>query len=88
MILPPIWLRLDFDHWPKLWLPLFVLWPALIACFAFCAALLAVWVSLQPQLHLGHTTSIVGTTWRMLCATRGTELKIHSGTTRMSVSVL
>lgn len=68
----PLVLRVKCDGWPALWLPVVLLWPVII--LAYCLALpLCLLVPAQGRSALGALWA----SYRVLCATHGTELKIE-----------
>ena len=71
----PIAARVQRNGWPALWLPLFLLWPVLLA--AFCLALpLCLLLALPASRHAALSALV--TSYELLCALHGTEIQIDA----------
>lgn len=70
----PLVLRVKRGRWPNIWLPLVVLWPAVL--FAFCIALPLCLVWPPPR---RNPFAMLGAAYRTLCALHGAEFELGSG---------
>jgi hypothetical protein len=77
----PLLARLRVPHLPALWLPLFLLWPLLAACFALLVPLALLWPA--PR---GRTLAALGESFRLLCALRGTQISVKNAESDFDVS--
>jgi hypothetical protein len=71
--LPPLAARVKRTDWPALWLPLFLLWPAIFALF--CLALPLCLIVRAPR---GSLLAALGATYDLLCALHGTDLELSA----------
>jgi hypothetical protein len=67
----PIAVRVKKRGLPAIWLPLFLFWPFIIALF--CLALPLCVLSPAPR---KNAFALLGTTYQMLCALRGTQVEV------------
>jgi hypothetical protein len=67
----PIAARVRRDGWPAIWLPLFVLWPLIIALFALTLPICLI----VPAPRRALLATLVAS-YELLCALHGTELEI------------
>ena len=80
MMLPPALMRLRVRspraRWPTLWLPLFLLWPLLLLAFALLASFGVLALCIALQLSFARAFELCSSTYRLLCATRGTHVDV------------
>lgn len=69
----PLAARVQTPGWPALWLPVFLLWPVIIAVFCLALPLCV----LVPAPRRSVFTALVAT-YHMLCALHGTEVTVTS----------
>jgi hypothetical protein len=91
MMLPPALLRMQISgshsSWPRLWLPLFVLWPLFWVLFAFASAcvVLALWLSAQTS--VARALEMCTQAYALLCAVRGTHVDVVGARSRILIRV-
>jgi hypothetical protein len=72
-MLLPLAVRIKTPGWPALWLPVFWLWPVVIAVFCL---LLPLCVLLPAPSRA--VFALLASSYRMLCALHGTEVTVTS----------
>jgi hypothetical protein len=78
----PTLLRVRMGDALTLWLPLFLLWPLVLALFSLL--LLVAVLAPGPK---GRALACWATAWQLLCATRGTHVDVRAPNARVLVSV-
>lgn len=75
-------------RWPRLWLPLFVLWP-FAACLALplCAAVLLGFALLDPK-GIAGGAALLCVLYASVCSLRGTRVEVRGPDAEIFVSVL
>lgn len=81
----PVLARLRLPHWPALWLPVFLLWPLLALAFALCLAA-AVPAALVLRAPRRKVLLAVVETFHMLCALRGTRIRVSNADADFDIS--
>ena len=91
MMLPPALLRLRLRSprasWPTLWLPLFLLWPLLFVLFALIASFGVVALCVAAQLSVARAFELCSSTYRLVCATRGTHVDVTGPRSHVLITI-
>ena len=75
MSIPPAFALLTVGSLPRLWLPLFLLWPLLAVLFALLALL--IWLAaLEAHHHEYSYRRCFALLWQLFCALRGFQLVV------------
>ena len=67
----PVAARIRHNGWPTIWLPLFLLWPLIIALF-----ILALPICLVVPAPRRAVFATLAASYRLLCAVHGTQVEI------------
>jgi hypothetical protein len=71
-------------HWPRIWLPVFLLWIPAIVVAPFVLLALAI------ACFLGRVSfwTTIAVLWRILCSLPGTDVRVRAAESRVEVRIV
>jgi hypothetical protein len=92
MIRPPVWMRLQVykkDRRTGLWLPLFLLWPVVLAVLLILSPLILIAVVVLWPFGWGEwVVRVLGAAGRIVCSLRGLRVDIQNRYQTLYISVV
>ena len=71
-------------HWPRIWLPVFLLWIPAVLLAPLALLVLAV-VCVAADVRFWRTIAVL---WRILCSLPGTDVRVHAAESRIVVRIV